>query len=206
MANVKTAVPRSVAALFATALLALAGGCRTAAPPPSPAPVPAEVTPAAESKPAPPEETVRVTVGKLNVRSKPTTAAATLARVKKGERLLVIGRDGDWLRVKLADGTSGWVSGAYVGRDEPCPGDKASAEVLSEAPLSFSEGAAIGRVVIEAAVSSSGSVASTRVVQDTTGTPELLERALTEVRSFKFAPPVRDCKPEPFIYTYTRNF
>ncbi|MGD1147324.1 MAG: SH3 domain-containing protein [Thermoanaerobaculaceae bacterium] len=202
----KTTSPRRVAALLVPALLALIGGCKTAAPPPPPAPAAAEVTPAAEAKPAPPEETVRVTAGKLNVRSKPTTAGATLARVKKGERLRVIGRDGDWLQVKLADGTSGWVSAAYVRKDEPCPGDKAGAELLSDVPLSFSQGAAIGRVVIEATVSSSGSVASTKVVQDTTGTPELLERALTEVKSFKFAPPVRDCKPLPFVYTYTRNF
>ena len=205
MTNVKTAVPRSIAALFATALLALAGGCKTAPPPPPAAP-PAEATPTAEAKPAAPEEAVRVTAGKLNVRSKPTTAGATLARVKKGERLLVVGRDGDWLQVKLADGTSGWVSGAYVRKDEPCPGDKAGAELLSDVPLSFGEGAAIGKVVIEAAVDSSGTVASTKVVQDTTGTPALLARALDEVKAFRFSPPVRGCKPVPFIYTYTRNF
>jgi hypothetical protein len=206
MATVKTTIPRPVAALMVpTLLLTLVGGCKTAAPPPPP-PAPAEVKPAAEAKPAPPEETVRVMAGKLNVRSEPTTAGATLTRVKKGERLLVIGRDGEWFQVKLADGTSGWVSGAYVRKDDPCPGDKASAELLSDVPLSFSEGAAIGKVVIEATVGSSGNVVSTKVVQDTTGTPELLGRALGEVNALKFMPPVRNCKPVPFIYTYTRNF
>jgi TonB family protein len=206
MAVVKTTTPRSVAVLFVPILLGLIGGCKTAAPPPPPASAPVEVAPAAKAKPVPPEETVRVTASRLNVRSQPTTAGATVARVKKGERLLVLGRDEDWVQVKLADGTSGWVSGAYVRKDELCPGDKANAELLSDVPLSFNQGAAIGRVVIEATVSSSGSVASTRVVQDTTGAPELLERALTEVRAFQFAPPIRNCKPAPFIYTYTRNF
>lgn len=205
MVAVKTTTLRSAAPLLVAALLlTLTGACKTAAPPPPPAPV--EVKPAAEAKPAPPEETVRVTASRLNVRSRPTTAGATVARVRKGERLLVTGRDGEWLQVTLADGTSGWVSGAYVRKDEPCPGDKASAELLSDVPLSFSEGAAIGKVVIEATVDTSGGVASTKVVQDTAGTPELLARALDEVKALKFAPPVRNCKPVPFIYTYTRNF
>jgi len=186
------------------ALLASLGGCKTAAPPPPPAPV--EVTPAPEARPAPPQEMVRVIGSKLNVRSKPTTSAATVARVRKGEKLAVLGRDGDWFEVKLADGASGWVSARYVARDEPCAADKAEAELLSDVPLSFGDGPAIGRVVIEAAVDSSGSVASAEVVQDTTGTPELRARALAEVKSLRFSPPVRNCRPLPFIYTYTRNF
>jgi TonB family protein len=184
--------------------LGLAAACRTAAPPPPPAPV--VVTPAVEGQPAPPEATVRVTAGRLNVRETPSTSAPAVARVKKGERLAVVGRDGDWVQVRLADGRGGWVSGAYVKPDVPCAADKPGAELLSDVPLSFSQGAAIGKVVIEATVDSSGSVTSTRVVTDTTGTPELLQRALSEVSAFKFAPPVRDCRPVPFIYTYTRSF
>ncbi len=184
--------------------LGVAAACRTAAPPAPPAPV--VVTPAVEGHAAPPEATVRVTAGRLNVRETPSTSALTVARVKKGERLAVVGRDGDWVQVRLADGRGGWVSGAYVKPDVPCAADKPGAELLSDVPLSFSQGAAIGKVVIEATVDSSGSVTSTRVVTDTTGIPELLQRALSEVKAFKFAPPVRDCKAVPFIYTYTRSF
>jgi len=200
-------MPRSTAlTIVVAALLIVAAACQTSAPPPPPTPAPVAAQPAAEAAPAPAPETVRVTGSKLNVRASPTTAAASVARVKKGDQLAVLGRDGEWVQVKLADGTTGWVSGRYVAAGAPCPADKASAELLSDVPLSLREGATIGQVVIDATVDASGSVASTKVVQDTTGTPELRERALAEVNALKFSPPVRDCKPVPFVYTYTRNF
>ena len=200
-------MPRSTAlTIAAAALLIVAAACQTSAPPPPSPPAPAAVQPAPEAAPAPPPETVRVTGSKLNVRSRPTTAAASVARVRRGDQLAVLGRDGEWVQVKLADGTVGWVSGRYVAADAPCPADKASAELLSDVPLSLREGATIGQVVIDATVDASGSVASTKVVQDTTGTPELRERALAEVKALRFSPPVRKCKPVPFVYTYTRNF
>ncbi|MCJ7442501.1 MAG: SH3 domain-containing protein [Thermoanaerobaculaceae bacterium] len=179
-------------------------GCKTAAPPPPPVPVP--VVPAAEAKPTPPQEYVRVTGSRLNVREQPATSAAAVARVKKGERLAVLGRDGEWFQVRLADGATGWVHGKYVRSEEPCTPDKATAELLSGVPLSFTEGSSIGRVVLEATVDATGSVASTKVVQDTTGIPELVQRAESEARTLKFSPPVHNCRPVPFIYTYTRNF
>lgn len=179
-------------------------GCKTAAPPPPPVPVP--VVPAAEAKPTPPQEYVRVTGSRLNVREQPATSAAAVGRVKKGERLAVLGRDGEWFQVRLADGATGWVHGKYVRSEEPCTPDKATAELLSGVPLSFTEGSSIGRVVLEATVDATGSVASTKVVQDTTGIPELVQRAESEARMLKFSPPVRNCRPVPFIYTYTRNF
>lgn len=179
-------------------------GCKTAAPPPPPIPVP--VVPAAEAKPTPPQEYVRVTGSRLNVREQPATSAAAVGRVKKGERLAVLGRDGEWFQVRLADGATGWVHGKYVRSEEPCTPDKATAELLSGVPLSFTEGSSVGRVVLEATVDATGSVASTKVVQDTTGIPELVQRAESEARTLKFSPPVRNCRPVPFIYTYTRNF
>lgn len=179
-------------------------GCKTAAPPPPPVPVP--VVPAAEAKPTPPQEYVRVTGSRLNVREQPNTSAAAVARVKKGERLAVLGRDGEWFQVRLADGATGWVHGKYVRSEEPCTPDKATAELLSGVPLSFTEGSSVGRVVLEATIDATGSVASTKVVQDTTGIPELVQRAESEVRALKFSPPVRNCRPVPFVYTYTRNF
>jgi outer membrane biosynthesis protein TonB len=207
MTAVTNAIGWLAAALLA-ALLGLAVGCSTSAPPapPPPTPTPTEATPVAQTTAAPQHETVRVVGSRLNVRSQPTTSAATAARVRKGERLAVLVRDGDWLQVQLADGTTGWVSARYVANDLPCTPDKPGAELLSDVPLSFREGAAIGRVVIEATVTASGNVAATKVVQDTTHNPELLARALEEAKSLKFAPPVHNCKPVGFLYTYTRNF
>jgi len=204
MRTVKRMGQRLPSVLIAVSVFFGLAGCKTAAPPPPPVPVP--VVPAAEAKPTPPQEYVRVTGSRLNVREQPATSAAAVGRVKKGERLAVLGRDGEWFQVRLADGATGWVHGKYVRSEEPCTPDKATAELLSGVPLSFTEGSSIGRVVLEATVDATGSVASTKVVQDTTGIPELVQRAESEARTLKFSPPVRNCRPVPFIYTYTRNF
>jgi len=204
MRTVKRMGQRLPSVLIAVSVFFGLAGCKTAAPPPPPVPVP--VVPAAEAKPTPPQEYVRVTGSRLNVREQPNTSAAAVARVKKGERLAVLGRDGEWFQVRLADGATGWVHGKYVRSDEPCTPDKATAELLSGVPLSFTEGSSVGTVVLEATIDATGSVASTKVVQDTTGIPELVQRAESEVRALKFSPPVRNCRPVPFVYTYTRNF
>ena len=204
MRTVKRMGQRLPSVLIAVSVFFGLAGCKTAAPPPPPVPVP--VVPAAEAKPTPPQEYVRVTGSRLNVREQPNTSAAAVARVKKGERLAVLGRDGEWFQVRLADGATGWVHGKYVRSEEPCTPDKATAELLSGVPLSFTEGSSIGKVVLEATVDATGSVASTKVVQDTTGIPELVQRAESEARTLKFSPPVHNCRPVPFIYTYTRNF
>ena len=200
-----TSLIRHPPVLLLALCFGLAVGCQTAAPPPPPAPSP-EPAPAAPAAPAPPPETVHVTGSRLNVRAQATTSSATVGRVKRGETLTVVGRDGDWVQVRLADGTTGWVSGRYVAKDEPICRDKTAPDLLSDVPLSFHEGAAIGRVVIEATVDESGSVTGTKVVQDTTSIPELQARALEEVKVLKFAPPTRNCRPIGFIYTYTRDF
>ncbi|HUK13725.1 MAG TPA: SH3 domain-containing protein [Thermoanaerobaculaceae bacterium] len=188
------------------ALLVAASACQTAAPPPAPAPVPVEVQPAPEEKPAPPQVFVRVTGSRLNVREGPGVDTAAIAKAKKGERLAVVGQDGDWYQVRVGTDRTGWVLGKFVTRDEPCGPDKATAEILNAPPLTFTEGKSLGRVVLEATVASSGSVIATKVVQDTTGDAALEKQAEGELRALRFAPPVRKCRPLPFIYTFTRNF
>ena len=185
-------------------LVCLPTGCTTT--PPAPPPAPVETPPVAQVSPPPAQRYVLVTVGKLNVREKPTTRAATVGRVRKGERLVVLGADGEWLQVTLHDGKTGWIHGSYVREDQPCPADKAEAQLLTDVPLSFHEGAAIGTVVVEASVDAEGNVASTRLVRDTTSIPELVQRTESEARTLKFSPPVHNCRPVPFSYTYTRNF
>jgi len=201
-------MPRPLALTTAlSVVLVLALACQTTAPPaPAPQPVPVEARPAMEEKPAPPQIFVRVIGSRLNVRQGPGVDTAAIAKVAKGERLAVVGQDGDWLQVRVRDDKTGWVLGKYVSTEERCAADKPSAELLSDVPLSFHEGPAIGQVVIEATVDASGSVAATKIVQDTTGVPELRDRALAELKALKFSPPVRNCKPVPFLYTYKRAF
>ena len=61
-------------------------------------------------------------------------------------------------------------------------------------------------VVIEASVDARGIVTSTRVVSNDTKDGSLAAIAEREVRNARFAPPIRNCAPKPFFFTYKRAF
>ena len=198
----------------ATACLLLLAGCGgNPAPVPSAAPQPVAPSPA----PVQPEDraigTVRVNVSMLNVRSDASGSAEIVGHVRRGERVTLIADSGDWLHVKLNDGTSGWVSSQLVVREGAaarprrggCPPDSDYSFVNAPKP-SFAEGGSHGMVVIEASVDARGNVVSTRLVSNETHVDALASMAEREVRNAKFAPPIRNCAPKAFFFTYKRAF
>lgn len=197
---------RPLAVMLGGAVLALGAACKSAAPPPAepePPPVIIEAPPAPPAPPPP--ETARVTGSSLNVRGEPSTEAAVVGKLKRGERVEVGGSQGDWLRVRLADGRAGWVAARFVARDAPCLPDKATAEVVESPILSFVEGGPKGTVTVEGDVDPSGRVVATRVTANTAGETAAAVAA-SELERMRFAPPVRRCKPVRFIYVYQRTF
>ena len=56
---------------------------------------------------------VNITSGSLNIRSAPSVTAPIIARAGAGERLLIIGEDGDWDRVNYGNKT-GFANKRYV--------------------------------------------------------------------------------------------
>jgi Bacterial SH3 domain len=197
---------------LAVGLLLLAS-CGGNAPVPAPAPEPGPAAPA----PAGPEEraigTVRVNVSTLNVRRGASVSAEVVGHVRRGERLTLVADAGEWLRVRLNDGTTGWVSSQHVVRDGAaarprragCPPDSGYSFVNAPKP-SFSEGGAHGMVVIEASVDARGIVTATRVVSNETHDDALASLAEREIREARFAPPIRNCAPRAFFFTYKRAF
>jgi uncharacterized protein YgiM (DUF1202 family) len=199
-------------ALAACLLLAACGGN---APAPEAAPEPRRAAPA----PAPPQKeeqatgTVLVNVSTLNIRADASTSAEIVGHARRGERLAVVGDSGSWLRVKLNDGTTGWVASQLVVREgaaarprrNGCPPDSNYSFVTAPKP-SFSENGPHGMVVIEASVDARGIVTSTRVVSNETNDVSLAALAEREVRGARFAPPIRNCAPKAFLFTYKRAF
>jgi uncharacterized protein YgiM (DUF1202 family) len=154
-----------------------------------------------------------VNVSTLNVRRDASVTAEVVERVRRGERLTLIAESGDWLRVRLHDGTSGWVASQLVVRDDAaarprrtgCAPDSGYSFLTAPKP-SFSEGGAHGIVVIEATVDASGIVTKTRVVSNETHDDSLASLAEREIRGARFAPPIRNCVPRAFFFTYKRAF
>ncbi len=191
------------------------------------APPPPEVTPEPAPPPAPVVEqkqedevigAVRVTASSLNVRAEASTEASIITQVKKGQTLDVLREDESWVKVKLASGETGWVAARFVSRGNAqataakrpatkggCPPD--SDYAITEAPpLAFSDRGAHGLVVVEATVNAKGVVTATKLVSNGTGDEALGFLAEREIRGAKFSPPIRNCAPRPFIFTYRRTF
>jgi len=198
----------------ATAFFLLLASCGGNTPAPAPAPEP---QPLPSPAPATPEDraigTVRVNVSTLNVRREASTSAEVIGHVRRGERLTLIDDSGDWLRVKLNDGSSGWVSSQLVVREGAaarlrrggCQPDSDYAFITTPKPA-FAERGPHGMVIIEATVDARGIVTSTRVVSNDTHDDALAFLAEREIRNARFAPPIRNCAPKAFVFTYKRAF
>jgi curli biogenesis system outer membrane secretion channel CsgG len=79
---------------------------------PQPATVSAPAQPAASAPPASASsEIVSVKVNSLNVRSGPGKNYSVIFTARRGERLTVLERSGDWIRVRSANGKEGWTAG-----------------------------------------------------------------------------------------------
>ncbi len=151
-----------------------------------------------------------MTASLANVRRDPSTSAEVLTQVKKGARLPLLASGDEWMKVRLEDGASGWIAKSLVSREGasrrgPCPSDAEMRFLVTPTPALL-EQAAHGLVVVEASVDARGTVTSTRVVSNDTGDPALGPLVEREIRAAKFAPPIRDCAPKAFLYTYKRTF
>ena len=182
-----------------------------------PAPEPVSV-PAAEAEPAVAQAddkvigTVRVTASSLNVRSAASTDASVVTQVKKGQAVDVLREDDAWVKVRLASGEVGWVAARFVsGGNAPQPGKKGagceSDYAFTQTPtLAFSDSGAHGLVVVEASVNAKGVVTATKVISNNTGDESLGFLVEREIKGAKFSPPIRNCVPRSFIFTYRRTF
>jgi uncharacterized protein YgiM (DUF1202 family) len=202
-------------------LLSLVVVCHCAAPPaPEVVPEPVAPPPAVVQDDVQDEEkvigSVRVTASALNVRAEASTEAGVVAQIKKGVTLDVLREDDAWTKVRLASGETGWVASRFVTSGSPstkaakprksgCPAD--SDYAFTETPtLAFSDSGAHGMVVVEATVSAKGTVTATKVVSNDTGDDALAFLAEREIKGAKFSPPIRNCAPRAFIFTYRRTF
>jgi uncharacterized protein YgiM (DUF1202 family) len=149
--------------------------------------------------------TVRVTASSLNVRGEPSADGELLTTLRRGTSLGVVRTENGWSRVRLADGRMGWVLAKHVRANRGCEADR-DFRMLAAPPIAFVESSSHGVVTVEADVSTAGLVTKTKTVGNTTGDPALALVAEKEIRAARFEAPVRNCKPQRFIYVYRKTF
>jgi SH3-like domain-containing protein len=161
----------------------------------------------------PAKTTVYVTASSVNVRRDPSMAGEVLKQAKKNEPLTQLSSMEDWTKVQLPDGTVGWVASRFVSesQSQSAPAAKAGCNTdfafIKTPKPAFAEGATKhGLVVVDAYVSASGNVTSTKVITNETGDAALASMAENEIKSAKFEAPKRACAARAFIFTYKRSF
>ena len=78
--------------------------------PPKEAPKPTPVAPKVTPPPPPPLPTTQVVWDSVNLRKGPGASYQIVGNVKKGTSLKILEVNGGWLRVRLEDGSTAWVS------------------------------------------------------------------------------------------------
>ena len=92
----------------------------------------AENTPSLAGVPAVPDFTVAaVQVAVANIRIKPSIDSAILIKLKKGDPVAIIGRQGSWLAVKLPDNRLGWVHENLLLKSQTSSIDTAAGKLIS---------------------------------------------------------------------------
>ncbi len=66
-----------------------------------------------------------------NIRIKPSVKSAILARLKKGDRIEIVGRKGSWLAVKLSDERLGWAHRNLFSNSQSYPVDTATGKLIN---------------------------------------------------------------------------
>ena len=79
--------------------------------PPAPSPAPQEAPKAAAAES---HETLVISVAHANMREKPDTKGRIIQVLGKGTKLGVVKKGDHWYRVRLANGTEGWVAESVV--------------------------------------------------------------------------------------------
>lgn len=182
-------------------LVLLLAACSTTAPPLPPEPQPAAPSPVAEEVTG----NIRVTAAKLNVRAEANVESAIVGTLRRGDRIGLIRTDGGWSRVRLSNGVDGWVSAKHVRSEKGCPADR-DFRMLEPPEITFTDTTSHGVVTVEVEVSPAGKIVRTKVTSNTTGEPLLASIAEKEIRSAKFAAPVKNCTAQRFVYVYRKNF
>jgi curli biogenesis system outer membrane secretion channel CsgG len=93
--------------------------------PPKEPPKTISVTPKVTPPPLPPLPTTQVVWDSVNLRKGPGTGYKVVGNIRKGTSLKILEANGDWFRVRLEDGSTGWVS-KLATSDAPKPSSSPS--------------------------------------------------------------------------------
>jgi N-acetylmuramoyl-L-alanine amidase len=110
-----------------------------------PSPAPASFLPSAGQSSG---GTAVVSGSSVNVRGGPGTGYDVMAQANQGDRLTVLDKSGDWVKIKLSSGSAGWIAGWLVSIEQPAPAKPAGDKPAPAVPATGSRAATVTGTVI----------------------------------------------------------
>jgi hypothetical protein len=136
----------------------------------------------------------------LPVRERPDDGAPVIATYQSNESVSVLSEKGEWVEVRTGD-HAGWARAAdLVSAESARDAEENPQPKFRVMPMPISAPSASGDIYIEADVNTDGDVVATRLITNTTGSPELAAQNENALRSAKFYPIIQKNQRVPFKY------
>ncbi|HEX7153812.1 MAG TPA: SH3 domain-containing protein [Thermoanaerobaculia bacterium] len=142
----------------------------------------------------------------LPVREKADDAAPVLATYQQGESLSVLTEKGEWVEVRTGE-RSGWVKAAdLVTGEQRDQAEENPEPKFRKPPLPVTAPGIRGEVYIVAEVNTDGDVTSTKILENTTGSPDIAAKNEAVLRAAKFYPIVKNGQKRKFEYYHKVSY
>ena len=147
-----------------------------------------------------------VGTSKADVRTAAQENAEVIATYQQGEAVSVLARQGEWSEVRIGD-RSGWAL-----TSELIDADAASAQAndasvrFRRAPTPVAANGARGEIHLEATVNADGEITDVKVIKNTTGSQQLLDRNIAALRQARFEPMMQNGERRGFTYDHHATY
>jgi uncharacterized protein YgiM (DUF1202 family) len=147
-----------------------------------------------------PIETLYVTGAELQVRSQANDSAPVIAKYQNSEGVSILAKQGEWAEIRIGD-ASGWarLSDLGSGKEAASQEETPTARFL-KGPGAVTNLTARGEIYIEADINSDGEVVATKIITNTTGSPQLADQNAAALKSARFYPIMKNGQRMPFKY------
>lgn len=156
---------------------------------------PSEPIPAPAATPSPRPGPRFVQASSLNLRSAPDAGAPRVASLRINTATQVLGKQGDWRRVRLGDGREGWVPGEYLASERLALADAKRAALAATGPDALAWWQRAAAIAPDDPEALAGLAAAYRA----TGQEQLAAQVARAVERLADGDPVRACLPPQLL-------
>lgn len=147
-----------------------------------------------------------VGASRLDLHRSADGSSEVIATYQNGEAVSVLARNGEWSEVRTGD-RSGWARSSDLVDATAAQAEEDNPTIrFRQAPMPVAANGARGEVYLEANVNTDGNVTDVKVLMNTTGSQQLLDRNVAALRQAQFEPIVKKGERKSFKYYHRATY